>query len=86
MVKEYIATLVTIAFFAIVIYFTINTKPLNYRTERVRIDSVSVENRYSVLPDKTWTYYTKYGATINSNNEVYKVGDSIDVKIVKINQ
>lgn len=86
MVKEYTATIIIIAFFSIAIYFTIDTKPLNYRVEKVRIDSVSVKDKYSFLPDKTWTYYTKYGATISSNSEVYKVGDSIDVKIVKVNQ
>jgi len=85
-IKEYILTVIIIAFFASLIYFSINTPPLKYRVERVRIDSISVSNSHSVSLDKTWTFYTKYGATITSSNEVYKVGDSVDVKIVKLNQ
>ena len=88
MIKEFTITVFIIVFFSACIYYIANqSRPLQYRTEKVVIDSVSVKNDYSFLLDKTWTYYTKYGATVSSkNNQIFNVGDSIEVKIIKVNQ
>ena len=89
MYKEYLTFFLIIGVFVVVVCLSvmIPSRPLKYRTEKVAIDSISVENDYSFLPDKTWTYYTKYGPTITTNNcQIFKVGDSIEVKLVKINQ
>lgn len=89
MYKEYLTVFLIISFFVLTMCVSIMLplKPLKYRVEKVAIDSISVEKHYSFLPDKTWTYYTKYGPTITTNNgQIFKVGDSIEVKLVKLNQ
>ena len=83
-IKTYLLTICIGVLFIAFIYFSSNTSGTQYRTEKVRIDSISIESKNFFLPEKTWFYYTKYGTTITANNEIYNVGDSIEVKIVKV--
>lgn len=60
------------------------TQPVT-RIERCRIDSVVIKPAYiGGFPCNRWCIYTKYGSSISDKIE-YKVGDSIDVKIVNLN-
>jgi len=85
MIKEFIVTVCMILFSGACVYFlaTIPREPLKYRKVKVTIDSVSVGNTYDFLPDKTWTYYTKYGMFTSRNEQIHKVGDTIEIKLVK---
>lgn len=53
--------------------------------QKVRVDSISVHLRYPNLPNEEWNYYTKLGV-FSSNKQLYSVGDSIEIQIVKINK
>jgi hypothetical protein len=85
MYKEKIATFGVILFFVIGLVFLFSDKTYDnkYCIEKVRIDSVSYRDRYTFLPDKIWIYYTKHGV-ITSTSEKYSVGDSIEIKTLKV--
>ena len=70
--------------FAFIVLAT-STSPTTESTEKVRIDSVYSKPRYEVMPELVWFYTTKRGL-LTSNVQKYKVGDSIEVKIIKINE
>lgn len=78
-----IGILTFIVAFSIFFLPTESSKPLYYINERVRVDSVSSSLKYENLPDKTWAFHTKIGP-FYANQEFFKVGDSIDIKIIKI--
>jgi len=75
-----------IAFFALVIFSIsfIASPPLKYTTIRVRVDSIGVDKPYDFIPETRLIYFTKYGHVFHSGHKAYCVGDSIDMKIVKI--
>lgn len=77
-----------VSLFIISLYLLFHDSKVNTakKAERVRIDSIIVKQKYSILPDKIWVHYTKYGPSLVTTNEKYKVGDSIDVKIIKVNE
>ena len=50
---------------------------------RYRVDSISTNLRYDVMPEKVYRYYTKFGV-ISGPKDKYKVGDSVEVRIIKI--
>jgi hypothetical protein len=50
--------------------------------EKIRIDSVYSKPRYEVMPELMWVYTTKEGS-FTTNMEKYKIGDSIEVKIIR---
>ena len=53
--------------------------------EMVKIDSVKLEKTTTVLPEKVWVHYTKYGPSIISKDKVYESGDTIYVPNKKNN-
>lgn len=50
-----------------------------------RVDSISSRLKYEVMPEKIYTYHTAFGPISASKNR-YKVGDSIQIKIITINK
>jgi hypothetical protein len=51
-------------------------------TRFYRVDSISSRLKYEVMPEKIYTYHTVIGPIMLSNNR-YKVGDSIQIKIIR---
>lgn len=87
-IKEFIASVILMLFFgvAIVAVCLTTVKPTTSVVEKVRIDSVYSKPRYEVMPELMWVYTTKYGTFTTNNVQKYKVGDSIEVKIIKRNE
>jgi hypothetical protein len=87
MKKEIIASVILLLFFiAAITAVCLTPHPSTTCTvEKVRIDSVYSKPRYEVMPELVWFYTTKRGL-LTSNVQKYKVGDSIEVKIIKINE
>lgn len=85
MVKEKTITIFLIIFFILVFFSLFLYKPYEgqYSIEKVRVDSISYRDRYTFLPDKMWLYYTKYGV-ISSTTKKYNIGDSVEIKFLKI--
>jgi len=85
MIKEKPLTIFLVLFFLFIFLAVFLYKPYigQYYVEKVRVDSISYRNRYEFLPDKMWCYYTKYGTIYNSTKK-YNVGDSIEVRYLKI--
>lgn len=52
-------------------------------TRYYRVDSISSRLKYEVMPEKIYTYYTAIGPIITPNNS-YKVGDSVQIKIITV--
>jgi hypothetical protein len=52
-------------------------------TRYYRVDSISSRLKYEVMPEKIYTYHTAFGP-ISGPQGRYQVGDSIQVKIIKI--
>ena len=50
-----------------------------------RVDSISSRLKYEVMPEKIYTYHTAFGPISGPRNR-YQVGDSIQIKIVKISK
>lgn len=67
-------------FFWAFVILSLNPPKIHIETKKVRIDSVKVEDRYSMMPSKVWTAYTKFGP-IFTKEEKYHVGDSTEIKI-----
>lgn len=73
------------AFAALLILPTKRHEDVTKSSQKVNIDSISVGLRYPNLPDEQWRYHTKLGV-FSSTKQLYSVGDSIEVQIVKINK
>ena len=69
----------------LIIILLVSSNNTNTKEEikRYRVDSVSTNLRYDVMPEKDYRYYTKFGVISGPKNR-YKVGDSIEVRIIKI--
>lgn len=75
---------ITIAIFIALFVFGIkNYDSTPKHIEKVRVDSISVQLRYPNLPDKIWCYHTNRGV-FTSIKQIYSIGDSIEVQIIKI--
>lgn len=48
-----------------------------------RIDSISSRLKYDVMPERVYTYHTAFGPITGPQGK-YQVGDSIQIKIIKI--
>ena len=84
MKREITTTVILFLFFAIALYLVLITSnvPTTLTLEKVRIDSVYSKPRYEVIPELMWVYTTKLGSFTTNDVEKYKVGDSIEIKIV----
>jgi len=51
-------------------------------TRFYRVDSISSRLKYEVMPEKIYTYHTAFGP-ISAPKNRYKVGDSIEIKIIR---
>lgn len=85
MKRETTTTVILFLFFAIVLYVVLITSnvPTASTLEKVRIDSVYSKPRYEVMPELMWVYTTKQGSFTTNDVQKYKVGDSIEVKIIR---
>jgi hypothetical protein len=54
-------------------------------TRHYRVDSISSRLKYEVMPEKIYTYHTALGPIFASKNR-YKIGDSVQIKIITINK
>lgn len=52
-------------------------------TKYYRVDSISSRLKYEVMPEKIYTFHTAFGPISGPKNR-YQVGDSIEIKIIKI--
>ena len=85
MKREITKTVILFLFFSIVLYVVLITSnvPTASTLEKVRIDSVYSKPRYEVMPELMWVYTTKQGSFTTNDVQKYKVGDSIEVKIIR---
>ena len=85
MKREITTTVILFLFFTIVLYVVLITSnvPTASTLEKVRIDSVYSKPRYEVMPELMWVYTTKQGSFTTNDVQKYKVGDSIEVKIIR---
>jgi hypothetical protein len=51
-------------------------------TRFYRVDSISSRLKYEVMPEKIYTYHTAFGP-ISGPKDKYKVGDTIEIKIIR---
>jgi hypothetical protein len=88
MKREFIASVILVLFFSIAIVVVCLTTPQATTSvvEKVRIDSVYSKPRYEVMPELMWVYTTKQGSFTTNDIQKYKIGDSIEVKIIKRNE
>ncbi len=82
-IKAYICIIGLFFLFFIFIVFNNSQPKLVYTDIRVRVDSVNERLKYDVLPEKHWTFYTRCG-NIYANRPLFAVGDSINIKLIKI--
>jgi hypothetical protein len=76
----------TLCIFAVLLILAIKTYDRSPKSiQKVRVDSISVHLRYPNLPNEEWNYHTKLGV-FSSTKQLYSVGDSIEVQIVKIDK
>lgn len=76
----------TICLFAILLIVAIKTHDRTPKSiQKVRIDSITVHLRYPNLPFEEWEYHTNLGV-FSSTKQLYNVGDSIEVQVIKINK
>jgi len=72
--------------FAVLLILAIKTYDRTPKSiQKVRVDSISVHLRYPNLPFEEWEYHTNLGV-FSSTKQLYNVGDSIEVQVIKINK
>jgi hypothetical protein len=76
----------TLCLFAALFIVAIKTYDRSPKSiQKVRIDSITVHLRYPNLPFEEWEYHTNLGV-FSSNEQLYNVGDSIEVQVIKTNK
>lgn len=73
-----------VVLFSAVLVSNTNTTQVNVE-RKVRIDSITSYQPYSVLPEIKYIYHTSYGNVVD-NRKTYNVGDSIVITVVYIEQ
>jgi hypothetical protein len=86
MKREITTTVILFLFFASALYVVLITSnvPTASSLEKVRIDSVYSKPRHEVMPELMWVYTTKQGSFTTNDIQKYKIGDSIEIKMIKI--
>lgn len=82
----YAAIGLVVLFSAVITSSSTKTQMTQVNVERkVRIDSITSYQPYSVLPEIKYIYHTSYGNVVD-NRKTYNVGDSIVITVVYIEQ